>query len=255
MNIYITRGGQQYGPYSEADVQAYLASGRLSPRDIAWHEDQRDWTELGKLIGSPAPRETWPTPRTRIEVVRDPPHSSGRFIFTVLATLLLLGYLVSPYIAVLSLRSALDSGDRDRLEARIDFSSVRASMKEQLRTYVALSAARDEDLKKNPFGGLVTIFAPALVDNLVDSFVTPSGMAALIADSKSALASDTTKERSMTRKRDIDWSKVRYAFFSGPTSFLFDEDGTKLHFSFESFGWKLKRIVIPLQDLPAKRRN
>ena len=38
MNILISRDGQQFGPYSLDDVNAYLASGQLSGDDMAWYD-------------------------------------------------------------------------------------------------------------------------------------------------------------------------------------------------------------------------
>src|SRR6266496_759061 len=63
---------------------------------------------------------------------------SRRVVVIVGAALLLL-YLLSPYFAIWRLNSALESGDRDALEAQIDFPSVRESLKEQLRIHMAKS--------------------------------------------------------------------------------------------------------------------
>ncbi len=58
MKIHIARGGQQYGPYTLAEVNAQLASGGLSANDQAWHAGAPGWIMLAAVAGvvAPAPR-------------------------------------------------------------------------------------------------------------------------------------------------------------------------------------------------------
>ena len=46
MQIYITRNGQQLGPYSIDDVRSQLTKGALQSSDLAWHEGVTDWQPL-----------------------------------------------------------------------------------------------------------------------------------------------------------------------------------------------------------------
>ncbi len=46
MEYYITRDGQQYGPYSEDQVRQYLADGSLTYEDLAWHEGAKEWASF-----------------------------------------------------------------------------------------------------------------------------------------------------------------------------------------------------------------
>jgi len=250
MQIYITRNDEQFGPYSEADVRQHLASGELSSDELAWQEGLAEWQPLSTLVHSiattpPPPRRTVALPTAEI-VAPKPPLQRYALIG---ASVLLLLYLVSPYFSLWRLRAALDSGDRDSLESRIDFPSVRESLKDQLRIHMAKSMAEDKDLKDNPFGGLAAAFAPMMVNYVVDNFVTPSGISALIGDSKSALAKDPdSTSPPPTQKKSIDWSKMHYAFFTSPTQFMVDIDGTKLRFRFTGFGWQLKKLEVPIND-------
>ena len=36
--IHVMRDGQQFGPYTIEDINAYLAQGTLLPTDQAWYE-------------------------------------------------------------------------------------------------------------------------------------------------------------------------------------------------------------------------
>jgi hypothetical protein len=62
MEILITRDGQQFGPYTLDDVNAYLASGELNADDMAWHDGMADWLPLRSIEGVVAPRISAPPP-------------------------------------------------------------------------------------------------------------------------------------------------------------------------------------------------
>ena len=52
MNVYVSRDGQQYGPYPIEDVRAHLASGSLLPTDHAFCEGMTDWAPLERVLDS-----------------------------------------------------------------------------------------------------------------------------------------------------------------------------------------------------------
>ena len=49
--ITIARNGQQFGPYTLAQVHAYLQGGNLVPTDLAYDPRTQTWVPLGQLIG------------------------------------------------------------------------------------------------------------------------------------------------------------------------------------------------------------
>ena len=51
MMIHVSREGQQFGPYTQEDVQAYLAEGRLLATDLGWTEGSAEWVPLPQLVG------------------------------------------------------------------------------------------------------------------------------------------------------------------------------------------------------------
>ncbi len=53
--IYITRDGQQFGPYSLEEAKAYVQGGQLCLSDLAQQEGETDWAPLYKVLGLPAP--------------------------------------------------------------------------------------------------------------------------------------------------------------------------------------------------------
>jgi hypothetical protein len=50
MNYWVSRGGQQYGPYSLADLQRYVGSGNISPTDMARSESMNEWLPVSQIL-------------------------------------------------------------------------------------------------------------------------------------------------------------------------------------------------------------
>jgi len=86
-------------------------------------------------------------------------------------------FALSPYLALRGLRSALYSGDSVVLEDRVDFPRLRENLKAQLN--VAMLKNLNSELSANPFSALALGLASKLVEGMVDSFVTPAGIASL----------------------------------------------------------------------------
>ncbi|MDQ6655079.1 MAG: DUF2939 domain-containing protein [Verrucomicrobiota bacterium] len=179
--------------------------------------------------------------------------SPVRLIVWVVAGLLLL-YLVSPYWSFWQLTKIVRSHDATRLENRVDFRAVRESLKQQLRGKVPHGSTTPADRKKDPFSGLLERLAPALIDQLVDAFITPEGLAALIADPQLAREAKAKDPAALVHAagggadKDLGWSDVKYAFFTGPRNFLVDTQGVKLRFRFSKFRWILNAVELPLGD-------
>jgi len=53
MDIYVSRDGQEFGPYTLEDVNAYIASGQINATDLAWFDGETDWKPLHELLCSP----------------------------------------------------------------------------------------------------------------------------------------------------------------------------------------------------------
>ncbi len=55
MEIYITKNGQQIGPFSNEEVCEKLGSGMVKNSDLAWHQGRSDWVSISELILIPNP--------------------------------------------------------------------------------------------------------------------------------------------------------------------------------------------------------
>jgi GYF domain 2 len=58
MNYFITRDGQQYGPYTLADLQRYVASGEIALSDLARSEGMSEPLPVSQIIGTIAVPQT-----------------------------------------------------------------------------------------------------------------------------------------------------------------------------------------------------
>ena len=157
-----------------------------------------------------------------------------RWIALVCFVLLLI-YGASPYLSFWRFAAALRSGDSAAISSHVDFPTIRASLKKQL---VARFSRFSTDHKRlNKLG-------PTLIDALVDAYATPDGIAALISN-PSAL-SDLRPPQKIANSTGVDWSKIKYAFFTGPRTFVVHREGIKLQFRFSPLRWRLDDLDLGL---------
>lgn len=150
-------------------------------------------------------------------------------------------YFASPSLAMNGIKSAVMEGDKEGLEERIDFPSVRESLKSQMRAKLAAEmVAQDDD---NPFAALGSMLAMGMIDGLVEGFVTPDALAELIRAGKMQHQDDTqTSEMEQT----TDWDIERNGF----DQFLATPKGIEgsapsLIFNRDGLSWKLTEIRMP----------
>ena len=154
--------------------------------------------------------------------------------------LLLLVYGASPYFSFWRFTVALRTGDSPALSSRMDFPAIRASLKKQL---VARFAQRTTTHKWWESLG------PSLIDTIIDAYVTPEGIAALISNPEVLKNLRHPRQFRLPTAKAEDWSKVRHAFFTGPRTFVVDRDGIKLRFRFTGWGWKLYEVDLGLGEV------
>jgi hypothetical protein len=172
------------------------------------------------------------------------------WIAAAAALLLLLGgiYLGSPYYAAYSLREAARDGDIDRLEAKVDFPAVRESLKSQLSGAMVREMQDEPGMRNNPFAGLGAVLLPALGNRLVDAFVTPDAIAALVRGRK---PSDRGRSESEMESRTEYLSLDRFRVTLRDRKR--QKDGPALLFERRGFAtWKLVSLELPADLLRTK---
>jgi len=183
------------------------------------------------------------SPETELE---QKPRYSRRRIIVIGAVILLMLYAASPYYALWRFGEALRARDMDALSARIDFPTVRGSLKQQIREkFLKIGATK----KHRRLAEFLMSAEPSLLDQLVDAYVTPEGLADLIEDPariKSATSLPSPQGPADAHKR-INSLNTRYAFFTSPRDFAVEHEGIILRFRFNGIAWRLRAIDLQLQ--------
>lgn len=180
----------------------------------------------------------------------------------ILAGAFLAAYLASPVFAVRSLINAARTGDEARLERLVDFPAVRDDLKAQLNAQLVRRVRADPELRDNPLSGLGLVLAPALLSGVVDAFVTPEAIAAMVqtAEAPDLIGADGAPllEAPPERAKDI---RIGYSYrglnrFAGTLT-----DRARPHERIDLimerrgvFGWKLTQVRLP-REWPEPRNE
>lgn len=171
----------------------------------------------------------------------------------ILAGALLAAYLTSPVFAVRSLINAARTGDVARLERLVDFPAVRDDLKAQVNAQLVRRVREDPELRDNPLSGLGLVLAPSLVSGVVDAFVTPEALAAMVqtAEAPDLIGEDgdVALEAPTDREKDI---RIGYGYrgmnrFAGTLTDR-DRPHQRIDLIMERrgvFAWKLTQVRLP----------
>ena len=157
----------------------------------------------------------------------------------IICIVILVVYGASPYLSFWQFRAAVQSRDAAAISSRVDFPAVRASLKRQLVARFANHAGSQKHRIN---------LGPTLIDAIIDAYVTPEGIAALLANPETLRNLKAPRDFHFEIGKNENWSKVKYAFFTGPRSFVVDRDGIELTFHFTGSGWKLHDLNLGLPD-------
>ena len=126
---------------------------------------------------------------------------------------------------------------------------MRESLKEQLRADMAAEMAKPEN-KTNGFGAFGAMLGMAMVEPIIDGFVTPASMSAMIKQGKMQRDADAPAQ---TSGKPADWS-IEHKGLSRFTATPKAPAGQKVPsmiFEREDLGWKLVGIELPEGGLGA----
>ncbi len=160
-------------------------------------------------------------------------------LLVIICAIILLIYVASPYFSFWRFTVAVQLRDAAAISARVDFPAVRASLKKQL---VARFANQTGSHKR------WSNLGPTLIDAIIDAYITPEGIAALLSNPEALKNLKAPREFHFEFGKNVDLWKVKYAFFTGPRSFVVDRDGIKLRFHFRASGWQLYELDLGLTD-------
>jgi hypothetical protein len=166
-------------------------------------------------------------------------------IVVIVGAVLLVGYVAAgPFIAIHHIKSAVAQRDPEALASNVAFPELRENLKEQFNA-ILLKKASTELRENAAFAGLGMLLASRMVDTLVDSSVTPSGLAALMSGRSPERSGDSQSPPSDRRLLE----NARYTFdsMSKFSAWVRAEDGSELRIVFSRYdlSWKLSNIQLP----------
>lgn len=158
-------------------------------------------------------------------------------------------YIASPYYTVYRLDRGLQEKDQEAIRERIDFESLRSSLKDQINGRMMSEMSKKEDIKDNPLAaGFALFLAPKLIDGMIDTVVSPAGVTALLSEG------DTPEDAPQGNTSSVSKTErpaIAYAFFEGIDQFKVilkkkDSDDTiRLRLERQGLGWKLTKVWLP----------
>ena len=112
------------------------------------------------------------------------PRFFGPFAFMVICAAAIWLFF-TPHLAVKRLQEAARAGDHQALAQLVDFPAVRTSVKAEVREAVAGELGKE----RNALASFGAALAGMVVEPLVDSFVTPEGIASAVRGERPSLGS------------------------------------------------------------------
>lgn len=151
-----------------------------------------------------------------------------------------------PYITISAIKSGVAEQDTEKLSENIDFPILRQNLKDQLNM-VMMKKAQTE-LKDNPFAALAAGFATKFVDGMVETFVTPVGIAAMMEGKKPSKSVAAQGSTSPNRDDLFKNTRTSYDSFSKFSIWVANDSGEETRFVLQRNGldWRLVNIVIPM---------
>ena len=158
-------------------------------------------------------------------------------------------YVGSPFYAFHQLKQAAQSGDRERLEAMVDFPAVRDDLKRQVDSKATKLARRAQGVGY-PIAAVIGALGAAIGDRAVDKLVTPEAISAMVQygetprGHRKSDGDDGKGQGHPTRVRGGYLSPDRFRFRVSPA----DDPDRGIDLIMERHGlvsWRLQAIELP----------
>jgi len=173
-------------------------------------------------------------------------------------------YLLWPYIAVLSLYVALQTGDIAGVEERVDWSSFKKELRIDLNNLIEIKLKQSLNKKMQ-----LNFDSMTLSEQISDKIATPEGLIYLFNKPNEFIEQirlEAAKKKSFNppaaKKKSLElegpnfphlFEHIKYAFFTEPDSFRLSFNEAKLSFTMDwrlqGFFWKLVRLKIPIKKI------
>ena len=118
---------------------------------------------------------------TVLPMLRGTLRKKSKFVYViglgaVFAIVIAVWFYFTPYLALMGMRSAAQNRDAKTFCTYIDFPVLRDNLKSELNTKMLAEMNKDQRLRDNPFSGLALVMGPAIINNMIDGYVSPAGV-------------------------------------------------------------------------------
>lgn len=176
-------------------------------------------------------------------------------------------YVAWPIYSALQIREAMVAGDVDTLNRKVEWDTLRASLKSSLSPETIARLAQDPDApKRTLWQNIKAAVAPKLADSVIDRYVTPEQLPVFLGyrqvyrgtvrpaigleEPPTALAGTVLAGSAIDRFASF-WQRVRRAVFQTPTRIAIeveDKYRPQRHYvgtlELKGFEWKLTGLKI-----------
>ena len=246
-----------YGPFEHADIAQMIERHQILVDDRVYAEGGSAWIDAGDdpVLGSLFHKQSSLLSEPR---ARRPKRRMWTVSALIALTLLIVGWIAWPYYAAFSLMEAVREGDVSTLEKRVDWNSVRQALRGDLNAFFLQhlkGKAKPDDSSDAMATGFAALLGPAVVNQMIDGYVTPQAIAALAGNENAKAGELTSNGNNASRSiSQLQWNQVKYAFFAGgPLTFRVDilppndpplQGPASLEFNW-SGNWRLVRVTLP----------
>ena len=172
----------------------------------------------------------------------------GIWVLGLLLTLVV-GYVAAgPYLTISAIKAGIVEQNSEKLSENIDFPTLRQNLKDQLNAVMMKKVTTD--LKDNPFAGFAAVFATKMVDVMVESYVTPSGLAASMEGKKPSKNESDVSTPPPNKESLFNNARFSYDSTSKFSIWVPNDKGEEARFVLQRDGlsWKLVNIIILIDD-------
>lgn len=174
-------------------------------------------------------------------------------------------YVATPFATAWTIREAIKAGDSEYLEEKIEWASVRTTLKESLGKFAFSASGEMHEASANPtvWQRIKSYVGQGALDRFVETTVTPTGMAGLLNMRKAyqtniAGADPAARPPVWVRVRKV-WSRVTRAEFKTMDRFEMDmidkaapERTVACVLERRGLWWKMTELRVKATD-PEKR--
>lgn len=187
-----------------------------------------------------------------------------RLLMTCLLLLILAaGFIASPFVSMWNLRDAIMRNDTAAIDTRVEWASVRSSLRASLAdqaNLLPLATAAGESVPPSLWQRVKGAFGATMLDRFIETYVTAEGLPKLFDYRtmwREAAGNEISEPEAAGRIDRIKqfWSRIKRAEFRSVTRIeleIADRKVTSRHYvsmmELDGFGWKLTSLRITTAD-------